>query len=91
LKTRRTQYEIHWEILIICRSERTFTQIINRCDLNSKIAQEHIDFLSAKGYLSKTNDHGRTLYKTAESANEYLTLFAKIYQELYENSPEFKL
>jgi predicted transcriptional regulator len=48
---RRTQYEIYWEILVFCKTAKTFTGIINRCDLNSKIGQEYIGFLCSKGYL----------------------------------------
>ena len=64
MKGRRTQYEIYWEILTFCRSPRTFTNIISRCDLNSKIGQEYIEFLSSKGYLSKINEDGRALFVT---------------------------
>ncbi len=42
---RRTSYEIYWEILVYCRTPRTFTAIIGRCDLNSKTGQEHLRFL----------------------------------------------
>ena len=46
---RRTVYEIYWEILIYCKSPRSFTSIINRCDLNSKTGQEYLGFLAGKG------------------------------------------
>jgi predicted transcriptional regulator len=88
---RRTEYEIYWEILSYCKQGRTFTQVIGRCDLNSKIGQEYINFLSKKGYLSRIDDGGRNLYSTTEEADDYLILFMRIYQELFNNSPEFKL
>jgi predicted transcriptional regulator len=92
LKTgRRTEYEIYWEILSFCKPGRTFTQIVGRCDLNSKIAQEYIEFLSSKGYLAKVPEGERNLYKTTVGAGEFMSLFTKIYQELFDNSPEFKL
>jgi len=91
MKERRTQYEIYWEILTFCRSPRAFTNIISRCDLNSKIGQEYIEFLSAKGYLSKVNDGGRALFMTTELANDYIILFARIYQELFNKGPEFRI
>ena len=31
---RRTQYEIYWEILVFCKTPRSFTGIIGRCDIN---------------------------------------------------------
>lgn len=88
---RRTEYEIYWEVLSFCKPGRTFTQIVNRCDLNSKIGQEYVDFLLTRGYLSKLNSDGLNLYKTTEEADEYLALFKKMYQGLFGNSPEFKL
>jgi len=48
MKGRRTSYEIYWEILVFCRKPKTFTNIINRCDLNSKIGQQHIFQLKKK-------------------------------------------
>lgn len=90
---RRTEYEIYWEILSFCKSGRTFTQIVSRCDLNSKVAQEYIDFLSSKGYLSRSSAGAgeRGLFLTTEKAGAFLKLFTSLYQELFENSPEFKL
>lgn len=91
MKMRRTQYEILWEILSYCSGGRSFTQVINRCDLNSKIGQEHVDFLLNKGYLARIEAEGRTLLKTTDKALEFLRLFEKMYLKLFENSPEFKL
>ena len=91
MKGRRTQYEIYWEILAFCRSPRAFTNIISRCDLNSKIGQEYIEFLGTKGYISKINDGGKALFVTTEKADEYMALFARIYQELFNRGPEFRI
>ncbi|MCQ5377056.1 MAG: hypothetical protein NO516_03300 [Candidatus Methanomethylicia archaeon] len=88
---RRTEYEIYWEILSFCKSGRTFTQIVSRCDLNSKVAQEYIDFLSSKGYISRSSTGDRNLFLTTEKAGAFLKLFTSLYLELFENSPEFKL
>ena len=88
---RRSEYEIYWEILSFCRSGQTFTQIIGRCDLNSKIAQDYIDFLSGKEYVAKSAENGRNIYRTTQKGKEYLALFTKLYQQLFDNSPEFKL
>lgn len=91
MKLRRTQYEIFWEILSYCRAGRSFTQVINRCDLNSKIGQEHVEFLLGKGYLAKIKSEEKTLLKTTEKASEFLVPFERMYLELFQNSPEFKL
>jgi predicted transcriptional regulator len=88
---RRTQYEIYWEILAYCKTPRPITQIIQRCDLNSKIVQDYVGFLESKGYLSRIAEGERTLYATMPAAREFLNLFMRIYLELYNNSPEFKL
>ncbi|MBM5804823.1 MAG: hypothetical protein FJZ49_01980 [Candidatus Verstraetearchaeota archaeon] len=87
----RTQYEIYWEILSFCKTPRSITQIIQRCDLNSKTVQKYIGFLESKGYLLKTAEEDRTLYATMPAAREFLNLFMRVYLELYNNSPEFKL
>ncbi len=91
MKLRRTQYEIFWEILSYCRSPRSFTQVINRCDLNSKIGQEHVEFLVGRGYLAKVDSEGRAFLKTTEKAREFLAPFEEMYLELFQSSPEFKL
>ena len=40
MKQKRTHYEIFWEILTHCKKPKSFTNIINRCNLNSKIGQD---------------------------------------------------
>jgi len=91
MKGKRTLYEIYWEILTFCKNPRTFTSIIHRCSLNSKIGQEHIGFLLSKEYLRKVEDEGRSLHRTTEKASVFLDAFKEMYLELYKKSPEFKL
>lgn len=91
MKGRRSSYEIYWEILVYCREARSFTNIINRCDLNSKIGQQHLGFLVGKGYLSTDDLVDRTNYITTPKAQEYITLFSKMYGELFDELPGFKL
>jgi predicted transcriptional regulator len=88
---RRTVYEIYWEILVYCKSPRSFTAIINRCDLNSKTGQEYLEFLTTKGYITLTTDNGKTSYHATPAAGEYITLFSSLYQKLFDNQPEFRL
>jgi predicted transcriptional regulator len=91
MKGRRTSFEIYWEVLVYCREPKTFTTIINRCDLNSKIGQQHIKFLVDKGYLLVQKDEERTTYATTAKAQEYITLFSKMYGALFDDLPGFKL
>ncbi|MCK4688624.1 MAG: hypothetical protein KAT66_10875 [Candidatus Lokiarchaeota archaeon] len=91
MKGRRTSYEIYWEILVFCRKPKTFTNIINRCNLNSKIGQQHLNFLCEKGYLSIEKEGDKKLFASTDSANEYITLFTNLYRNLFDNSPGFKL
>jgi predicted transcriptional regulator len=91
VNNRRTQYEIYWEILTYCKTPRLITQIIQRCNLNTKIGQEHVDFLESKGYLTKTMEKDRVLYTTTPAAKGYVELFMKLYLELFQNSLEFRL
>jgi predicted transcriptional regulator len=88
---RRSPYEIYWEILVYCKSPRTFTAIINRCDLNSKTGQEYIEFLRSKEYLSLIKDGERSTYLSSERAREYIVLFTEMYQKLFDTIPGFKL
>ncbi|MCK4791120.1 MAG: hypothetical protein KAV87_45725 [Desulfobacteraceae bacterium] len=89
MKGRRTQYEIYWEILVFCREQRTFTSIINRCDMNSKKGQEYLKFLLGKKYLVVEGE--RKLYMTTAAGREYISLFNGLYQELFNERPGFKL
>ena len=91
MKQKRTHYEIFWEILIFCRKPQSFTSIINRCNLNSKIGQKHIEFLKKRNYIVELEQEGMTVLKSTEQASEYTALFTKTYRELFENSPEFRL
>jgi len=86
MKSRRTQYELYWEILIYCKNPRSFTSIIHKCNLNSKIGQEHIDFLKQKQYLINIKESNKSFYKTSEKAQEFITLFSQIYRELFEEN-----
>jgi predicted transcriptional regulator len=88
---RRTQYEIYWEILVFCKTPRSFTGIIGRCDLNSKLGQEYLGFLESRGYLSRVQDDGKTLYTATGLAAEYIELFSRLYQQLFDTGPGFKL
>jgi predicted transcriptional regulator len=88
---RRTLYEIYWEILVYCKSPRSFTAIINRCDLNSKTGQEYLGFLTTKGYLTIIPEGEKTRYVSTPAAAEYITLFSSLYQKLFDSSPEFRL
>lgn len=91
MKQKRTHYEIFWEILTYCKKPKSFTRIINRCNLNSKIGQTHIEFLKKRKFLVEVDNNGMTLLKASEQATQYTTLFTKTYHELFDNSPEFKL
>lgn len=88
---RRTIYEIYWEILVYCKSPRSFTGIINRCDLNSKTGQEYLDFLTGKGYLTKVVEGEKNRYVSTPAAADYISLFSSLYQKLFDESPGFRL
>ena len=88
---RRTSYEIYWEILVYCKSPRSFTGIINRCDLNSKTGQEYLEFLVAKGYITLVTEGEKTSYHSTPEAAEYIGLFSSLYQKLFDATPAFKL
>jgi predicted transcriptional regulator len=91
VKSKRTLYEIFWEVLTYCRNPRTFTNIIQECSLNSKIGQEHIDFLLKKGFLLRFEENGQNLLRTTERAKPFLDDFKSIYFELFNQNPKFKL
>ena len=91
MKGRRTLYEIYWEVLTFCRTPRTFTSIINRCTLNSKIGQEHVGSLIKKGYIRRYDDEGRTVHRTTVKADGFISAFRDMYMELFNKRPDFKL
>jgi len=88
---RRTPYEIYWEILVFCRTPRSFTSIINRCDLNSKTGQEYLDFLTGRGYLATVQEGERTCYASAPKADGYIEAFTRLYRSLFDRIPGFRL
>jgi len=88
---KRTHYEIFWEILTFCKTPKSFTSIINRCNLNSKIGKTHIDFLKKRRFLVEVENDGMTLLKSTEQASQYIAFFNKTYRELFDDSPEFRL
>jgi len=88
---RRTPYEIYWEILVFCKTPRPFTAIINRCNLNSKIGQEYLEFLAGKGYLSVQQDGAKTSYLSTAKAAEYIEIFTRLYRSLFDTIPGFRL
>ncbi|NMB79111.1 MAG: hypothetical protein GYA23_08465 [Methanomicrobiales archaeon] len=88
---RRTVYEIYWEILVYCKSARSFTAIINRCDLNSKTAQEYLEFLTSKGYLATVKEEEKIRYVATPESAEYVRLFSTLYQKLFDSGPGFRL
>lgn len=88
---RRTPYEIYWEILVFCKTPRSFTGIINRCNLNSKTGQEYLDFLCQKGYLLMVQEGGQNRYHSTGSAAEYIELFTRLYRSLFDTIPGFRL
>ena len=88
---RRTVYESYWEILVYCKTPRSFTAIINRCDLNSKTGQEYLEFLVAKGYLALVTEGQKSSYHSTSEAAVYISLFSSLYQKLFDATPEFKL
>jgi len=91
LKERRTVHEIYWEILIYCRKPRLFTQIVQRCDLNSKTCEAYLEFLLNKGYVTVSSESNLVTYETAPKAKDYLELFGSMYQELYGAPLEFRI
>jgi predicted transcriptional regulator len=88
---KRTHYEIFWEILTFCKKPKTFTSIINRCNLNSKIGQTHLDFLKERGLLAEVEENRMRMFKATEQAAQFIAFFNKAYRELFDDSPEFRL
>jgi len=91
VKERRTVYEIYWEILVYCKKPRLLTQIVQRCDLNSRTCQGYLDFLLNKGYLKTDRESDLATYETAKKAEDYLGPFGSMYQELYGAPLQFRI
>ena len=91
MKERRTVYEIYWEILVYCKKPRLFTQIVQRCDLNSKTCQSYLGFLLKKGYVRELKESEHVTYETTSKARDYLALFGSTYLELYGAPVRFRI
>jgi hypothetical protein len=50
-----------------------------------------VNFLKERGFLTTLENEGKIHLQSTERANQYVELFSEIYQELFDNSPEFKL
>lgn len=75
---RRTICGIYRRIPVCCRTPRTFTAVIGRCDLNAKTGPEYTGFLAGKGYLSAIAEGDRTRYVPTPAVAEYITLFSSL-------------
>ncbi len=82
MSQKRTVYEISREILVYCRTPRSCTAIINRCDLNSKTAKKYLEFLITKGYLSEGMDGEKNRSASTPAAGGYLSLFSLAVPEI---------
>jgi predicted transcriptional regulator len=91
MNERRTPYEVYWEILVFCREPRSFTSIINRCDLNSKIGKQYVDFLVQRSCLCEENVDGKKTYLCMEKGTSFIQTFNQLYKSLFENPLSFKL
>ena len=79
MKSKRTPYEIVWQILDYCRKPRKLTQMIQACNLNTPRAKKYIELLTSKGMLSQNEEK----YKTTKKGLNYLILVQEVYQALF--------
>lgn len=79
MRSKRTPYEIVWQILDYCRKPRKLTQIIQACNLNTSRAKKYLELLISKEMLSKNEEK----YKTAKKGLNYLNLMQEVYQALF--------
>ncbi len=88
---RRSHYEIYWENLTFCKTGKSFTGIINQCDLNSKTGQECLEFLIGKGYLAAVIEGEKTACIATAKAAECTALFSRLYKSVFDQISGFKL
>ncbi len=79
LGTRRSRYEIVWEVLDYCREPRKVTQIVQACNLNSESVKGHLTLLVSKHLLRFTADY----YETTEDGHRYLRTIEGLYDNVF--------
>lgn len=84
-KKRRTRVEIYFLILYHCAdAPRSISSIANACFLNIEKAKEYISELQSANMISSITVDGHLRYKTTERGLQYLTIFLKIFELVYE-------
>jgi hypothetical protein len=91
MKGRRTAHEIYWEILVFCRTLSLFYQY--RQPLRSQLKDRGSVPGDSNGrrYLSVERSNGKTLFRTTEDAQKFLTLFTILYRTLFDENPGFRI
>ncbi|MFO8010851.1 MAG: winged helix-turn-helix domain-containing protein [Dehalococcoidia bacterium] len=79
---RRIDLEIIREILRTASSGKTKTYLIQHLDMRYPRGQEYLDFLCRKGFLTRKNRYGSTVYRTTNKGLQTLDAIDRVIQDL---------
>ncbi len=79
MATKRSRYEIVWEVLDYCSEPRKVTQIVQGCNLNSASVKDYLNLLASRHLLRVNGD----LYETTEEGHRYVRRIEDIYRRLF--------
>ena len=83
MKRRDSTRVIH-DILLIAGHGIVKTQIVYRANLNSRLTELYLDFLTSKGYLSRHDSDGgvSTVYQLTEEGRMFLEVLRRVESQL---------
>ena|SRR2546427_1791333 len=76
-----------FEILVLTNKGSSTSQIIRRANLNSRIAQRHLAFLSNRGLLTNQSEAGAKHYELTVRGKRVLGLLSEYERELGYHRP----
>ncbi|HZY94415.1 MAG TPA: winged helix-turn-helix domain-containing protein [Candidatus Bathyarchaeia archaeon] len=83
LRKRRDTTRIIFEILSLARNGTSKTRIVNRANLNFRLAGKYVSFLVAKEMLREIRDgRGRTQYQLTSTGERLLHFLSEVEKDL---------
>jgi len=81
---RRDSTRVIRDILLIARHGAVKNQIIYRANLNTRLTESYLDFLTAKGYVSRRDSSGRipAVYQITEEGKQLLDSLQRVESQL---------
>ncbi|HDO42347.1 MAG TPA: hypothetical protein ENH03_05550 [Candidatus Bathyarchaeota archaeon] len=82
---RRNRFEVMYEILFFCRTERQKTKIMYKCNLSFRLLEKYVNFLLSRNLLENL---GEKRYHTTPRGMKFLEEYEHIRRMLNETKNE---